>query len=54
MDIVPLKQIAINPQGKLKTFGIILDATRPYKTGHSKDFITKLKIIDDEVNFISP
>ena len=39
-----------NPQKKLKTIGVILDATRPYKTESSKDYITKLKIIDESVN----
>lgn len=38
---------------KKKTFGIIIDATRPYRHTVSKDYITKLKIIDDGLNFDS-
>ncbi len=39
-----------NPQKKQKTFGIIIDATCPYKTEKTKDYITKLKIIDETLN----
>ncbi len=35
---------------KIQTFGIIIDATRPYKTEKSADFITKIKIIDHTFN----
>ena len=30
--------------------GVILDATKPYKTENSKDYITKLKLIDETLN----
>lgn len=35
---------------KIKTVGLILDATCQYKTQNSKDYITKLKIIDEGLN----
>lgn len=31
--------------------GVILDATRPYKTQNAIDFTTKIKIIDPTLNF---
>lgn len=34
--------------------GIILDATRPYKTPTAPDFTTKIKIIDSTLNINSP
>ena len=35
---------------KIKTVGLILDATCKYKTQTSRDYITKLKIIDEGLN----
>lgn len=32
---------------KRSTFGVIIDATRPYKTETTKDYLTKIKIIDE-------
>jgi hypothetical protein len=31
--------------------GVVLDATRPYKTPNAADFTTKIKIIDSSLNF---
>lgn len=30
--------------------GVIIDATRPYKTPYSVDYVTKIKIIDEKLN----
>eukprot|EP00828_Plagiopyla_frontata_P029200 TRINITY_DN3776_c0_g1_i7.p1 TRINITY_DN3776_c0_g1~~TRINITY_DN3776_c0_g1_i7.p1 ORF type:complete len:470 (+),score=73.74 TRINITY_DN3776_c0_g1_i7:119-1528(+) len=40
-----------SPQKKLKAVGVILDATRPYKTSKSTDYITQIKIIDPSLNY---
>jgi Telomeric single stranded DNA binding POT1/CDC13 len=42
--------VSHNPNEKVKrksTYGIIIDATRPYKTETTKDYLTKIKIIDE-------
>lgn len=30
--------------------GVIIDATRPFKTANSVDYVTKIKIIDEKLN----
>jgi hypothetical protein len=32
------------------TLGIIVDSTRPYKTLNSRDYIIRLRIIDEHLN----
>jgi hypothetical protein len=39
-----------NPEKKVKCLGVILDATKPYRTSRSYDFVTKIKIIDPDLN----
>jgi hypothetical protein len=41
-----LKEIYEKPSKKQTTVGIIIDATKPFKTNNSEDYVTKLKIID--------
>ena len=38
------------PIKKAKLVGVIIDATRPYKTEKAPDFTTKIKIIDESLN----
>lgn len=42
-----LADIVEKPEMNLKTIGIIFDATKPYKTPKSMDYVTRLKVIDD-------
>lgn len=39
-------EIHDKPEKKLTTVGIIVNATKPFKTQNSEDFVTKLKVID--------
>lgn len=50
--LLTLSQIANHPSPVLRTstFGVILDATRPFKANSSSDYLTKLKIIDESFN----
>lgn len=50
-DFMNLLEIFKKPGArKIKTVGLILDATCKYKTQTSRDYITKLKIIDEGLN----
>ena len=35
---------------RASSYGVIIDCTRPYKTQKANDYVTKLKIIDEEYN----
>jgi len=50
MSIQPLHAHFIAPKKKQKLLGVIIDATRPYKTETAPDFIIKIKIIDETLN----
>lgn len=43
----------IHPSKKAKIVGVIVDATRPYKTETAPDFTTKIKIIDEALNLLT-
>ena len=45
-----LYDLYIQPIKKAKLVGVIVDATRPYKTEKAPDFTTKIKIIDNTLN----
>lgn len=45
-----LWEIYSAPGIRLKTVGVVIDASRPYKTPNSFDWVTKLKIIDVTLN----
>lgn len=50
---MPLKSLHDHftaPKKKQKILGVIVDATRPYKTEKAPDFTTKIKIIDETLN----
>lgn len=40
----------VAPKKKQKLLGVIIDATRPYKTDTAPDFTTRLKIVDESLN----
>lgn len=43
-----LKQIACMPGYNKTTIGVVIDSTGIYKTDYSLDFVTKIRIIDNE------
>jgi len=49
-----LYEYFIHPIKKAKIVGVIVDATRPYKTETAPDFTTKIKIIDESLNYSTP
>jgi hypothetical protein len=52
-NIPSLKNVLGLPSEKLVVFGVIIDATGHYKTEDSKDYITRIKIIDHSLNINS-
>lgn len=49
-EIQNLKNVLGLPNEKAVVFGVIIDATGHYKTEDSKDYITRIKIIDHSLN----
>lgn len=49
-SLLTLSEVFNNPGKQQKTVGVIIDATRPFKTSRSFDYVTKLKIIDPTFN----
>lgn len=45
-----LLEYYMRPRKKAKLLGVIVDATRPFKTETAPDFTTKIKIIDETLN----
>lgn len=49
-----LYDLYTQPIKKALLIGVIVDATRPYKTEKAPDFTTKIKIIDETLNILTP
>lgn len=45
-----LKQIAYVPGPNKVTVGVVIDSTGIYKTDYSFDFVSKIRVIDDELH----
>jgi len=48
--LLDLMEILKKPAKKLTTAGVIVDASKPYRTLYANDYVVKLKIIDLSFN----